>query len=93
MQTFFGHWRNDIVYAIGRFKAEPVATFIIILTLALGIGATTAIFSVVNGVLLNAAPFSDDTRRRRNHERRRRVGVDPPGLRRALDNAGVVADE
>ena len=54
--------KNDIFYALGRFSNEPLATFVIILTLALGIGATSAIFSVVNGVLLNAAPFNNADR-------------------------------
>ncbi|MBL4941753.1 MAG: ABC transporter permease [Colwellia sp.] len=49
----------DSRYAISRFIAQPITTLIIILTLALSIGATTAIFSVVNGLLFQATPFKD----------------------------------
>jgi len=49
----------DISYALSRFIAQPMTALIIILTLALSIGATTAIFSVVNGLLFQATPFKD----------------------------------
>lgn len=49
----------DIRYALSRFIAQPMTTLIIVLTLALSIGATTAIFSVVNGLLFQATPFKD----------------------------------
>jgi len=49
----------DTRYALARFIAQPITTLIIILTLALSIGATTAIFSVVNGLLFQATPFKD----------------------------------
>ena len=49
----------DVRYAFTRFIAQPMTTMIIILTLALSIGATTAIFSVVNGLLFQATPFAD----------------------------------
>jgi putative ABC transport system permease protein len=49
----------DIRYALGRFVSQPIITLVIVLTLALGIGATSAIFSVVNGLMLQATPFKD----------------------------------
>jgi len=49
----------DVRYAFSRFIASPVTTLIIIITLALSIGATTAIFSVVNGLMFSATPFKD----------------------------------
>ena len=53
-----GLW-NDARFAMrGLFRA-PAFTVIMVGTLALGIGATTAIFSVVNGVLLKPLPFED----------------------------------
>lgn len=54
-------WK-DIRYSIHSLRANPGFALVAILTLALGIGATTAIFSVVNGVLLRPLPLHEPER-------------------------------
>jgi predicted permease len=53
---------NDLRLTFRRFRKNPGFTVAIVLTLALGIGATSAIFSLVEGVLLRPLPFKDPDR-------------------------------
>src|SRR4030095_3124519 len=53
---------NDFAYAFRTLRKSPVFTITVVVTIALAIGASTAIFSVTNGVLLRKLPYKDPER-------------------------------
>ncbi len=61
-----GWWMStvaqDVRYALRGFRRNPVFTTAVIATLAVGIGATTAVFSVVDRILFRSLPYAHDDR-------------------------------
>jgi len=59
---WLGTVAQDVRYALRGFRRNPVFTIAVIATLALGIGATTAVFSVVDRILFRSLPYAHDDR-------------------------------
>src|ERR1700730_5051255 len=53
---------GNVRYALRQFRSSPVFTVAVVLTLALGIGGTTAIFTLIDAVMLRSPPVSDPAR-------------------------------
>src|SRR6058998_1896902 len=68
---------HDVRYAIRLLLRRPGFTAVALLTLAIGIGATTAVFTVVHAVLLRPLPFPDAERLMYVRIEGRRGGIFP----------------
>ncbi len=88
VMTFVGQLQQDARYAVRVATRQPGTSLIIVLSLALGIGANTLVFSLVNGILLRAFPYPEP-------ERLVMFWFTPPDrpeVRAGLANAGACMD-
>src|SRR5437763_7332471 len=76
---------NDLRFAVRTLRKNPGFAAAAILTLALAIGSNTAVFSVVNGVLLRPLPFAEQDRLFMLGEQSRQGGFRPPSYPTFLD--------
>ena len=91
-------WLQDIRQAFRRMVNDPGPSTVIVLTLALGIGATTATFSLLEQILLRPLPFPEPERIVRLWETRASDGADrmwasPPNFRDWASQAGGMFQE
>src|SRR5882724_3578327 len=88
---------RDLRYCLRSLRKTPGFAVVVVLTLALGIGANTAIFSIVDAVLLRALPFPESHRLVRIVDNApgvgsQDIGMSVPELRDLQERSGIFED-
>lgn len=73
--TAFERFSNDLRYAARMLRKSPGFTAVAVLSIALGVGANTAIFTIVNGALLRPLPYPDADHLFSIQEKGRQFGI------------------